>query len=161
MTTQAGRTQPTLHGAQVSLRPATTADIPTLARIRATPGVRRWWRGADDLAAETAGDLANPEVQIFAIEHEGHLVGAIQWGAEEEPDYRHARLDIYLDPSAHGRGLGTDSVRTLARRLVADHGFHRLVIDPAADNAAAIRCYGKVGFQIGTASCRERVYGRV
>ena len=147
MTTQPGRAQPTLPGAQVSLRPATTADIPALAKIRATLEVRRWWRGADDLAAETAGDLADPEVQTFAIEHEGQVVGAIQWGAEEEPDYRHAHLDIYLDPSAHGRGLGTDSVRTLARHLVADLGFHRLVIDPAADNAAAIRCYGKVGFR--------------
>lgn len=147
MTTEPGRMQPRLHGAHVSLRPATAADIPVLAKIRATPEVRRWWRGEPDLAAEVAADLADPVAQTFAIEHQGLVVGAIQWGAEEEPDYRHAHLDIYLDPSAHGRGLGTDSVRTLARHLVADHGFHRLVIDPAADNAAAIRCYGKVGFR--------------
>jgi aminoglycoside 6'-N-acetyltransferase len=30
---------------------------------------------------------------------------------------------------------------------VDDKGFHRLVIDPAADNVAAIRCYEKVGFK--------------
>ena len=30
---------------------------------------------------------------------------------------------------------------------LADLGHHRLVIDPAADNAAAIRCYSKVGFR--------------
>ena len=139
--------QPALPGAQVSLRPATTADIPALARIRATPEVRRWWRGGDDLAAEVAEDLADPDAPTFVIEHEGRVVGAIQWGAENEPDYRHARMDIYLDPAMHGRGLGTDAVSTLARHLVTDHGYHRLVIDPAADNAAAIRCYGKVGFR--------------
>ncbi len=136
-----------MHGARVALRPATTADIPTLAKIRATPGVHRWWRGEGDLAAGVANDLADPEAQTFAIELDGRVVGAIQWGAENEPDYRHAHMDIYLDPAVQGRGLGTDAVGTLARHLVTDHGFHRLVIDPAADNAAAIRCYGKVGFR--------------
>ena len=43
--------------------------------------------------------------------------------------------------------MGTDAVRTLAIALVDDLRFHRLVIDPAADNAAAIRCYAKVGFR--------------
>ena len=56
-------------------------------------------------------------------------------------------MDIYLDPDVHGRGFGTDAVRTLARHLIIDHGHHRLTIDPAADNAVAIRCYSKVGFR--------------
>jgi len=47
----------------------------------------------------------------------------------------------------HGHGLGSDAVRTLARDLIVDRGHHRLVIDPAADTAAAIRCYAKVGFK--------------
>jgi aminoglycoside 6'-N-acetyltransferase len=38
-------------------------------------------------------------------------------------------------------------VRQVARHLVEVEGHHRLVIDPAADNAAAIRCYEKVGFR--------------
>jgi aminoglycoside 6'-N-acetyltransferase len=99
------------------------------------------------MASEVAADLADSEAQTFVVEREAHVVGAIQWSAEIEPDYRHASIDIYLDPAVHGRGFGTDAVRTLARYLVADHGFHRLVIDPAADNAAAIACYGKVGFR--------------
>jgi len=86
-------------------------------------------------------------VNPFVIDHDGRLVGAIQWGEESEPDYRHASIDIYLDPSVHGQGLGTDAVRALARHLIVDQGHHRLTIDPAADNAAAIRCYGKVGFR--------------
>ena len=46
-----------------------------------------------------------------------------------------------------GRGLGTDAVRTLARYLLEVRGHHRLTIDPAADNARAIRTYEKVGFK--------------
>ena len=136
----------TLYGASVTLRPVAAADIPALAEIRATPQVYERWRG-DDLASEIAADLDDPDIHPLAIEYGGRVVGEIQWGEETEPDYRHANIDIYLDPAVHGRGLGTDAVRTLARHLIADHGHHRLEIDPAADNAAAIRCYGKVGFR--------------
>jgi aminoglycoside 6'-N-acetyltransferase len=137
----------TLHGEQVTLRPAAASDVPELARIRSTPEVLRWWRGGDDLVASVAEDLAEEETETFAIEHDGKVAGAIQWHAEEEPDYRHAGIDIYLDPAIHGRGVGADAIRTLARHLIADHGHHRLVIDPAADNVAAIKCYSKVGFR--------------
>jgi aminoglycoside 6'-N-acetyltransferase len=99
------------------------------------------------MRSEVAADLGDPDTQTFAIEHDGQVIGAIQWSAETEPDYRHASIDIYLDPSVHRRGLGADAVRTLARHLIADQGFHRLVIDPATDNAAAIACYSKVGFR--------------
>jgi aminoglycoside 6'-N-acetyltransferase len=136
-----------LRGAIVSLRPATADDVPALARIRATPEVYRWWRGEADMSSEVAADLADPDASTLAVELDGRVVGAIQWSAEAEPDYHHASIDIYLDPSVHGRGVGADAVRTLARHLIDDEGFHRLVIDPAAGNAAAIRCYSKVGFR--------------
>ena len=136
-----------LRGALVTLRPATPADIPRLAGIRSVPEVYARWRGGEDLVAAVTGELADPGNETFAIEYGGHVVGAIQWSAEEDPEYRHAGIDIYLDPAVHGRGLGTDAVRTLARHLVTAHGHHRLTIDPAADNAAAIRCYAKAGFR--------------
>src|SRR4030088_338240 len=138
---------PTLQGAHIRLRPATAADVADLARIRETPEVARWWRGGDDMAASVEEDLAEEGTETLVIEHEGKVAGAIQWHAEEEPDYRHAGIDIYLDPALRGRGLGTDAVRTLARHLIVDHGYHRLVIDPAAHTAAAIRSYSKAGFR--------------
>ncbi|KND26148.1 GNAT family N-acetyltransferase [Streptomyces acidiscabies] len=139
--------QTVLRGALVTLRPSTSGDIPALAAIRTTSEVYARWRGGDDLTAAVAQDLEDPGVRTFVVEHDGRVVGAVQWGAEDEPDYRHANIDIYLDPAVHGSGLGADAVRTLARHLIDDHGYHRLVIDPAADNAAAIRCYRKVGFR--------------
>jgi len=137
----------TLQGARVTLRPPTAADVPELARIRTTEQVHRWWRGGDDMTKAVTEDLEQPDVETFVIEHESKIAGAIQWQAETEPDYLHASIDIYIDPAAHGRGIGSDAVRTLARHLIVDRGHHRLVIDPAADNAAAIRCYSKVGFK--------------
>ncbi|XIE81014.1 GNAT family N-acetyltransferase [Streptomyces sp. SBR177] len=136
-----------LQGAFVVLRPTTAEDVPALAAIRATPEVRAWWRGGEDLVSEITADLDDPGTHCLTIRHEGRIVGMIQWYAEEEPDYRHAGIDIFLAPTAHGRGLGPDAVRTLARHLVDTLGHHRLVIDPAAANTAAIRAYEKVGFR--------------
>src|SRR5690349_7102263 len=137
----------TLHGALVTLRPALATDIPALVDIRAKPEVYQRWGGGQDLAASVADDLGDPDVHPLVIEHQDRVVGMIQWGAETDPDYRHASIDIYLDPDVHGQGWGSDAVRTLARHLFVEHGHHRIVIDPAADNAAAIRCYRKVGFR--------------
>jgi aminoglycoside 6'-N-acetyltransferase len=136
-----------LGGRLVALRLATEADVPALAAIRRTPAVYAWWRGGEDLEQEVRDDLADDESQTYVIEYEQRVVGAIQWSAETEPDYRHASIDIYLDPSVHRRGLGTDAVRTLARHLLTEGGHHRVTIDPAAANQAAIRSYTKVGFK--------------
>jgi aminoglycoside 6'-N-acetyltransferase len=140
-------TTTTLRGTNVVLRPATSADVVVLASIRATPEVYARWGGDDDLIAELLDDVARSDVHVLVIEEAGRVVGAIQWQEEDDPVYRHAGIDIYLDPSVHGRGLGSDAVRTLAKHLIDACGHHRLVIDPAADNVAAIRCYAKVGFR--------------
>jgi aminoglycoside 6'-N-acetyltransferase len=47
----------------------------------------------------------------------------------------------------HGRGIGTDALETLVEHLLIERGHHRVTIDPAADNLAAIRCYEKAGFR--------------
>jgi aminoglycoside 6'-N-acetyltransferase len=142
-----GTPDPALTGAEVELRPATPADVPALAAVRGTPGVRARWRGPADVTPEIVESIEDESLHYLAIWRDGRIVGAIQWAAEDDPEYRHASIDIYLDPAVHGRGVGEDAVRTLATHLVDDEGFHRLVIDPAADNAAAIRCYTKVGFK--------------
>jgi aminoglycoside 6'-N-acetyltransferase len=147
----------TLDGAVVHLRPPEPADVPALARIRTSPEVFARWRGGSDMAESVREDLREPGATPYVIVVDAAVVGWIQWSAEEEPDYRHASMDIYLDPAHHGRGIGTDAVRTLARHLIVDHGHHRLEIDPAADNQPAIRCYAKVGFRpVGVLRRQER-----
>ena len=135
-----------LAGERVTLRPATLADIARLVEVRATPQVRARWRG-NDLETEVRNAIEDDELHLLVVVHDGEVIGAIQWAAENDPDYRHASVDMFLDPSIHGRGLGTDAARTLCRHLLGGGGFHRLTIDPATDNTAAIRCYQKVGFR--------------
>ena len=148
-----------LDGDVVRLRVAERGDVARLVEIRRAPEVYRHWRGGEDLVKAVEEDFAEVEdgVTAYVILLEGDVVGWIQWDSEEEPDYRHANIDIYVDPAVHGRGVGTDAVRTLARHLFDDHGYHRIEIDPAADNAAAIRCYTKVGFKpVGITRQSER-----
>ncbi len=147
-----------LVGRTVRLRTTIEEDRTSLNRIRATPEVSRRWRG-DDLDAEFDQDLADDETHQLTIEsiESGAVVGLIQFAEEEEPDYRHASLDIYLDPAVHGRGHASDAIRTLMAHLVDDRGHHRLTIDPAADNEPAIRCYAAVGFEpVGVLRAYER-----
>jgi aminoglycoside 6'-N-acetyltransferase len=134
-----------LRGAKVVLRPAGPDDVGPLAAIQAQPGVARWW-GLPDKSRLAQEFAPGEEPTSFAVESDGELVGLIEYHEENEPDYRHAGIDIFLAEAAQGLGLGTDAVRTLARYLVEERGHHRLTIDPAAENSAAIRAYEKVGF---------------
>lgn len=145
-----------LQGDKVTLRRAVLADMDAIVAIRAMPEVRQRWRG-DDLAAEFIDDLNSTDLNLFVVLFDGEIVGGIQWSEETEPDYRHATMDIYLRPDMHGQGIGSDAIRTLANHLFNAHDHHRISIDPAADNTAAIRCYAKVGFQpVGTMRQYER-----
>jgi aminoglycoside 6'-N-acetyltransferase len=136
-----------LRGQNIMLRPLRAEDVERVAGIQAEPSVARWWGPANkaELRRQAAG--SDDEAKAFAIEGEGELVGFIQYHEENEPDFRHAGIDVFLAVRAQGHGLGTDAVRTLARYLIDERRHHRLTIDPAADNAVAIRTYEKVGFR--------------
>jgi aminoglycoside 6'-N-acetyltransferase len=135
-----------LRGRRVRLRSTTPEDREALIALRRTEVVRRWWRG-EDFDAEFDADLADQELHMLTIEVGSRVVGLIQFGEESDPDYRHANLDLYLDPAVHRQGLGSEAIRTLVAYLFEVRGHHRLTIDPAAENVAAIACYRSVGFR--------------
>jgi aminoglycoside 6'-N-acetyltransferase len=131
-----------LRGKQVRLVPVGEEHVGELRRILASPEVHARW--GDE---EADWPLDDPLTRKFAVMVDGAVRGLVQFAEETDPRYRHASIDIFLDPAVWGRGIGRDAVRTIARHLIEDLGHHRLVIDPAADNLAAIRCYTAVGFR--------------
>lgn len=138
------------------LRPLAERDEAELLRIHATPEVALWWDVPDDGFPWTD----EPESHRLTIEVDGVVAGLIQFLEEQAPKYRHATIDLFLDPVLHGRGLGTDAVRQMVRHLVEDRGHHRITIDPATGNTAAIRCYEKAGFKpVGVMRRYERLTG--
>ncbi len=145
-----------LVGERVRLRSTILEDGPALIAIRRTAVVRSRWRG-DDLESEFVEDLHDEEVEQLTVEADEGIVGLIQFGEEDDPDYRHASIDIYIAPGMHRRGYGSDAIRTLVDHLFDQRGHHRLTIDPAADNSAAIGCYSAVGFRpVGVMRAYER-----
>ncbi|HEX2057149.1 MAG TPA: GNAT family protein [Actinomycetota bacterium] len=132
-----------LHGERVVLRRVTPDDVAELRRIRATPEVVRWW-------GELPGDFPEPDDPgdaRFTVLVDGRVAGLVQYAEEQDPEARHADVDVFLDPELHGRGLGTDAMGTIVRHLVAERGHHRVTLSTSPDNAPALRCYEKVGFR--------------
>jgi aminoglycoside 6'-N-acetyltransferase len=143
-----------LSGPRVSLRPGTVNDVDRLASILGEPDVALRWGTFDrgKIEEEFIGDE-----KVFVIEVDGDVIGAIQYGEEDDPMYRHASVDIFLTTSRQGQGFGSEAIRVLARHLIRVRGHHRLTIDPAADNEAAIRAYKKIGFiSVGVMRSYER-----
>lgn len=132
-----------LHGTDVVLRPLQEGDSPALVALAATPKVARWWLPVD-------GDelpRARPDGHAFTVVLDGAVAGLIEYAEAVDARHRRADVDLFLDPRLHGRGLGGDAVRTLARYLFDVHQHHRLAAEPAVANASAIRCLEKVGFR--------------
>jgi aminoglycoside 6'-N-acetyltransferase len=142
-----------LSGPRVTIRRGTPDDTARVSSIRHEPEVERRWGVLEE------GELEEflQDEKTFVIEADGEVIGAIQYDEEEDPMYRRAGIDIFVTTARHGRGFGSEAVRVLARYLIEERGHHRLTIDPAADNAAAIRAYEKVGFRpVGVMRSYER-----
>jgi aminoglycoside 6'-N-acetyltransferase len=140
----------------MTLRPLVEADAAELRRIHELPEVMRWW----DVPEEGFPLSDDPDSTRFTIEVDGRIAGMIQFYEESEPKYRHANIDVFLDPAFHGQGVGTEAVRRVVRLLIDERGHHRITIDPAAENAAAIRAYEKAGFKrVGVMRQYERDTG--
>jgi aminoglycoside 6'-N-acetyltransferase len=136
-----------LRGERVVLRPPTEADVAPLAALLATPEVARWWPDEDEATMRDRVVAPEPDTTTWAVWVGDEIVGLAQAWEEADPMYRHGGIDLALHPAWHGQGLGTDTVRTIARWLFEARGHHRITIDPAARNAVAIRTYERVGFR--------------
>jgi aminoglycoside 6'-N-acetyltransferase len=126
----------------VSLVPVAVEHRARLQELRAEPGVLRWWQEPEEGWLDEEPEMVKRTVLL-----DDELIGYVQWYEENDPMYRHAAVDLFLDPAFHGRGLGTEVVRVVCVHLIDDRGFHRIVIDPEVANEAAIACYRKVGFR--------------
>ncbi len=125
------------------LTPVRPKHVVRLRELHEAPGIVEWWQ----LPSADWPLTTDPNPHSFAVLVAGQVAGFAQWYGEGDVEFRRAGMDLFLDPARHGQGLGTEVVRLLCAHLVDGHGYHRLVIDPDAANAAAVACYAKVGFR--------------
>ncbi len=134
-----------LNGDHVLLRPVSESDLPQLTALVNEPEVARWWGTNDE--ADMRLEVSAPRVTAWAIVVDGEVAGLVTATEEPEPDYRTVELDIFLAAALHGRGLGSDALRTALRYLFEEREHHHATIGPAAENERAIRSYKRVGFK--------------
>ena len=118
-----------LPGDLTTVRVATEEDADLLVGWHSDPEVSRYWDEETFTRDEMIDRLARPDVDPYIVEELGEPVGYIQAWFEDEPEVL-AGLDMFLIPSARGRGLGPDAARTLARWLLERGGQERLIVDP-------------------------------
>lgn len=132
-----------LRGERVVLRAPEERDAAQLRRQHLTPEVHRWWGDPDARFPFEA----EADTTFLVILVEETPAGWIQFHEEPEPDYRHASIDLFVDPAQHRRGVASDAIRTVMGHLADERGHHRITIDPCVENVAAVACYERVGFR--------------
>lgn len=150
-----------VRGRLTELRPADAGDVDRLVAWHGDPEVARYWDGETFTREEMEARLARPEVEAWIVEEDGEPVGYLQVhpgaastvgdAAGAQPVDRAAvggsgGLDMFLIPSARGRGLGPDAGRAMARHLLDERGRERVKVDPYAWNETAVRAWERAGF---------------
>lgn len=146
----------TLQTARLTLRPYRAEDAPDVALACRDELTQRWlplpnpYTDADALAWCT-------EISArFRTSGEG-----IEWAAVRRSDdrligsfglkrtdwrARSSEIGYWVAPWARGEGLAVEAVQAIARWLLKEQAFERMVLRAARDNAASLRVAEKAGF---------------
>jgi RimJ/RimL family protein N-acetyltransferase len=82
----------------------------------------------------------------YAVDNESHeLIGRIS--LREIKGQETARLGIGFGPDYVEQGYGTEALRVFLDYFFGTLGFERMVLDVAAVNLRAVRCYARCGFE--------------
>jgi aminoglycoside 6'-N-acetyltransferase len=127
-----------VRGRLTTLRPAGAGDVDRLVAWHADPDVSYYWDGETFTRGEMEERLARGDVEAWIVEEGGEPVGYLQ--------VHPSGLDMFLIPSARGRGLGPDAARAMAEHLVHERGRARVTVDPYAWNERAVRAWERAGF---------------
>jgi ribosomal protein S18 acetylase RimI-like enzyme len=147
---------------QLSIRPATREDAPTLGRLGALlVRTHHELDAARFLAATSRTEhgyasflgtqLAVPDVVILVAESRGIVLG-YAYAELEGVDYMALRgpagvlHDLVVDPRHRGQGIGRRLLDAVVAALAA-RGAPRVVLSTAARNEAAQRLFERAGFR--------------
>jgi RimJ/RimL family protein N-acetyltransferase len=140
-----------LEGERVTIRPLTRQDLRTMSKWPSfdDPLYRLFdWPKRSELSDDLwFYQLLRDKSRIyFAVDNEGgELIGRLSLREVRKPTS--ARLGIGFGPQYVGRGYGTEALQLFLRYYFQKMRFERMVLDVAAVNERAVRCYERCGFQ--------------
>ncbi|MGN9788614.1 GNAT family N-acetyltransferase [Nonomuraea sp. ZG12] len=129
-----------------ALRSAEPADVEVIAELRATvmrPDLTRLGRFDEHRVRQRLRDSFSPQ-HTSVIVAAGALAGCVAVRPAEDGRWLE---HFYLAPALQGRGLGSAVLRTLLKRIDADHALVRLNV---LQGSAAQRLYERHGFTVET-----------
>ena len=132
-----------LAGERMTLRPPTDDDATVLLGILTEPEVSRWWVG---YTTERIRDEIIESGNALVMEVDGRCAGAIFLYPNEDPEYLHVVIHLFLGAQWYGHRYGAEALAIVIAHL-ATLGHHRFTLDPNEHNAPAIRSYERLGFQ--------------
>jgi len=152
-------TTPVLHTDRTVLRPFRSSDVDDRRALGKDPEIIEMFGGSPDFREPVAMTqdeaqewvdhlVADPDPLLWAVEHDGRLVGTTQLHSLREDD-RKAQFSIgLLDRRCWGRGLGSEVTRAVVRHGFEEVGLHRIGLKVFAHNERALRCYARCGFVV-------------
>lgn len=117
-------------------QPLTVEDLPEIEALFGT--------GTDRPDAFDPGQLADHA--FFGIRREGQLVSAAGTHVVSVLRGVAAVGNVYTHPAHRGRGLATRTTAAVVQALLHRRSLRTIVLNVARENAAALRCYEKLGF---------------
>lgn len=135
----------------VTIRPATEADLPAVLALYAQPGV-------DDgqmLPLEDARRLLArfqqyPDYTLYVAEHGDEVVGSFALLIMDNLGHMGAPSglveDVVVQPDLHGQGIGKQMLRFAMRRC-HERGCYKLALSANLKRDAAHRFYESLGFR--------------
>ena len=100
--------------------------------------------GADRPDAFDPGQLADRA--FFGIRHEAKLISVAGTHVVSAVRGVAAVGNVFTHPAHRGRGLATRTTAAVVHTLLQRPGLRTIVLNVARDNAAALRCYERLGF---------------
>jgi ribosomal protein S18 acetylase RimI-like enzyme len=141
-----------------AVRESTSADVPEIRRFFADlPAEDRtfFYQDVDDPAVIDAWASDQRRIRRCAVDERGTIVALAALQAGLDWTSHVADLVLLVRPDARRQGLG----RMMARRMLLEavnHGFKKVSVMVAADDARAIDMFEKLGFE-GEALLRDQL----
>jgi RimJ/RimL family protein N-acetyltransferase len=136
----------------VTLRPATTDDVPFIAALVAHEDVAPFLAAvrsssADDVADEVTRGQREPEAYgVMIVELDGEPVGTVTWERVNRRSRIASVSGFAIDARLRGRGVGVEAARALQHHLIRERGFHRLQMEVYGFNERALRHAERAGW---------------
>jgi RimJ/RimL family protein N-acetyltransferase len=144
------------HTARLTLRPATTSDLPTVFAIRTRPEVAEWMpdrpAAYDDWLLRLGRTGAVDRMLVMEVD--GTVIGDLYlfvndgWAQAEVKEgglKSQAEVGWCLSPDHQGHGYVTEAMTELVRICFEELGLRRLTAEAFADNLPSVRVMERLG----------------